>query len=80
MQNPFETGHIKNYILAYVSVVVIMVLFFIASSLFNDVENVQKKEFYVDTNMTKKIAKHSDVKQENNATHKMKYKLLKHGY
>lgn len=45
MQNPFETGHIKNYILAYVSVVVIMVLFFIASSLFHDVEKMEQKTF-----------------------------------
>lgn len=45
MENPFESGHIKNYILLYVSVVVIMVLFFIASSLFNDIESVEKREF-----------------------------------
>jgi len=45
MQNPFETGHIKNYILLYVSVVVIMVLFFIASTLFHDVEQIEKKTF-----------------------------------
>ena len=34
IENPFEKEHIKNYILAYVSVVVIMVLFFIAARLF----------------------------------------------
>jgi hypothetical protein len=45
MENPFETGHIKNYILMYVSVVVIMVLFFIASTLFHDVKSVEKKKF-----------------------------------
>ena len=45
MQNPFESGHIKNYILLYSSVVVIMVLFFIASTLFNDVTMVEKKVF-----------------------------------
>ncbi|MDP2893263.1 MAG: hypothetical protein Q8N78_02705 [Sulfurimonas sp.] len=45
MQNPFESGHIKNYILLYVSVVVIMVLFFIATTLFHDVEEVDKKVF-----------------------------------
>ena len=45
MENPFESGHIKNYILLYSSVVVIMVLFFIASSLFNDVEIQEKKVF-----------------------------------
>ena len=45
MQNPFEAGHIKNYILLYVSVVVIMVLFFIATTLFHNVEEVDKKVF-----------------------------------
>lgn len=49
MQNPFESGHIKNYILLYVSVVVIMVLFFIASTLFNDVKNIEKKVFNTQT-------------------------------
>jgi hypothetical protein len=47
MQNPFESGHIKNYVLLYVSVVVIMILFFVASTLFNDVESVEKKVFEV---------------------------------
>ena len=45
MQNPFETGHIKNYILFYASVVVIMILFFIAATLFHDVKEVEKKVF-----------------------------------
>ena len=51
MQNPFETGHIKNYILLYASIVVIMVLFFIASTLFHDIEKIDKKVF--DNNNTK---------------------------
>ena len=45
MENPFESGHIKNYVLLYVSIVVIMVLFFIASSLFNEVELQEQKVF-----------------------------------
>ena len=45
MENPFESGHIKNYLLLYGSVVVIMILFFVASSLFNDVETMPKKAF-----------------------------------
>ena len=43
MENPFESGHIKNYILAYSSIVVIMVLFFVASTLFHDIEKEKKK-------------------------------------
>ncbi len=49
MENPFESGHIKNYILMYSSVVVIMVLFFIASTLFNDIQKVDKKVFPTDS-------------------------------
>ena len=63
MDNPFESGHIKNYVLSYASVVVIMVLFFIASTLFNEVQDVDKKVF--DTNITqvpneKKVMKNID--------------------
>ena len=50
MDNPFESGHIKNYVLSYASIVVIMVLFFIASTLFNEVKEVDKKVF--DTNVS----------------------------
>lgn len=50
MENPFESGHIRNYILLYASVVVIMVLFFIASTLFNDVAKMERKVF--DTNVS----------------------------
>ena len=49
INNPFESGHIKNYILFYVAIVVIMVLFFIAATLFHDVENVEKKLFSTQT-------------------------------
>jgi hypothetical protein len=45
MENPFESGHIKNYVLMYSSVVVIMLLFFIATTLFNDIQKVEKKVF-----------------------------------
>ncbi|HIP14519.1 MAG TPA: hypothetical protein EYG74_03410 [Sulfurimonas autotrophica] len=55
INNPFESGHIKNYILLYASVVVIMVLFFFASTLFNDVKKVEKKSFIADIPETKKI-------------------------
>lgn len=45
MQNPFESGHIRNYVLLYASVVVIMVLFIVATSLFNEAKNIEKKVF-----------------------------------
>ncbi|NPA66376.1 MAG: hypothetical protein GXO11_05785 [Epsilonproteobacteria bacterium] len=78
MDNPFESGHIKNYILSYIAVVVIMVLFFIASSLWNDIEKHPKKEF-----ATKPLEKRSQ-KVEKETEEKPKYiskiKLLDSGY
>jgi len=76
IENPFESGHIRNYILLYASVVVIMVLFFIASTLFNDVEKVEKKSFNTDVTAVKKLqeAEIATPKKEK------KFKLLKTGY
>ena len=77
MKNPFDSGQIKNYVLLYVSVVVIMILFFIASTLFNDVDTLEKKVF--DTNITKK-----DVhKEDSNKTQEQstpKFHLLQKSY
>jgi len=73
MDNPFESGHIKNYIMAYVSVVVIMILFFIASTLFYDVKEVKTKEFKVAPKQSLYIKK-EDIKKDKT------FKLLKKGY
>ncbi len=80
MENPFESGHIKNYILFYVSIVVIMVLFFIASTLFLEEKSVDKKEFKEGLTQTVQEikAKHSSSTVEQNATHK--FKLLEKAY
>ena len=75
MENPFESGHIKNYILLYASVVVIMVLFFIASTLFNDVEEIEKKIF--NTEIKEKVAE-ENVEPE--ADTSPKFKLLDKAY
>ncbi len=71
MKNPFESGHIKNYILLYASVVVIIILFFIATTLFHDVKKIDKKTF--NTVITKEL-KTESVKKEEVA--KRKFKLL----
>jgi len=77
MQNPFESGHIKNYILLYASVVIIMILFFIASTLFIDIESHEKKKF--DTIKKEKIA--LDIKESNTTkVKKFKFKLLEKAY
>ena len=77
IDNPFDSGHIKNYLLLYTSVVVIMILFFFATTLFqNDQEKIAKKHFNTDTSTLKKIE--SDTKK----THpkEKKFKLLEKVY
>ena len=75
MKNPFESGHIKNYLLLYASVVVIMILFFVASSLFNDVEDIEKKIF--NTEIKEKVM-NEDIESEANAS--SRFKLLDKAY
>ena len=76
MQNPFETGHIKNYILFYVGIVVIMILFFIASTLFHEVEQKEKKIF-----STQISEEPLDVEEEKEKEEpKQKFELLEKGY
>jgi hypothetical protein len=65
MNNPFESGHIKNYILLYASVVVIMILFFIASTLFNDVKKMEKKTFNTKTSEVLKSNQIESLVEEN---------------
>jgi hypothetical protein len=80
MQNPFESGHIKNYVLLYASVVVIMILFFIASTLFHDVENLEKKEFKRDVDKNRSLHVESVEKAEEKAANKSRFKLLDKAY
>jgi hypothetical protein len=77
IENPFESGHIKNYILLYASVIVIMVLFFTASSLFNDVKKMDKKVFNTDVNESALDKTPSYV---SNKTTSEKFKLLDSAY
>ena len=79
MQNPFESGHIKNYLLFYASIIVIVVLFFIASTLFHDVQAQEKKIFddeVRETNTTLIEAEEIEKKEEVSK----KFKLLETGY
>lgn len=77
MQNPFETGHIKNYIVLYVSVVVIMILFFIASTLFNDIQKIDKKFF--DDNVSE-IPKGMKVMKNIQEVNASRFKLMDKAY
>ena len=79
MENPFESGHIKNYILLYAGVVVIVVLFFIASSLFNkDETKITKKVFNTEIN-TSQINKNAEKEKTSHVTQR-RFKLLKETY
>ena len=77
MQNPFETGDIKNYLLLYASVVVIMVLFFTAASLFHEPKEQEKKVF--DTNASKPEKVLPQTQEENNETQK-RFTIMERGY
>ena len=73
MQNPFESGEIKNYLLLYAGVVVIMVLFFIATTLFNEDKEIEQKKFN-----DKPVLK--EEKKINKEESKPKFKLLDKTY
>lgn len=64
MDNPFESGHIKNYVLLYASVVVIMILFFIASTLFHDVDAIERKVFNTNSPEDINISSNEPIKKE----------------
>lgn len=75
MENPFENGHIKNYILLYVSVLVIVILFFIASSIFNDIEDVETKVFNTEIKKKSIEAKEKGAKEKFTPTFKLMEKV-----
>ena len=80
IENPFESGHIRNYILAYVGVVVIMVLFFIAAQMWREPKEYPKKEFPTKQaqKMEPKTNKKSTPKEYSEP--KSSIKLLPNGY
>ncbi len=80
IENPFESGHIKNYLLAYVSVVVIMILFFIAATLFHDVERKEKKEFQKKELEKKEVPKEQVKEDSNESSWKSRLKLMDKPY
>jgi hypothetical protein len=72
--NPFESGHIKNYILLYISVLVIMILFFIAGELFIEPKEIEKKVFNTDKNIS--VINQAQKEEEKEEEFKPKFKLL----
>ena len=76
IDNPFTNGEIKNYLLFYGSIVVIMILFFMATTLFHDVKTLEKKNFATAT-VKKTPSNNTPLPQEPTQT---KFKLLKEAY
>ncbi len=76
IENPFESGHIKNYLLLYASIVVIMILFFIASTLFLDVEKYETKKFNTELNQTQLHLQTNQTSALKKEVQHAKYKLL----
>lgn len=74
MQNPYESGHIKNYIFFYGSIVVIMVLFFITVTLFHTPVANETKIF--DTNVSQK----EGIEKIEEPVKISPFKLLEKGY
>ncbi len=86
IENPFESGHIKNYLLLYASVVVIVILFFIAANLFYDVKEYDKKVFSTEQNASflaqqqKQKAELLKKEAEEKTANKEQFQLLPKGY
>lgn len=87
IDNPFETGHIKNYLLLYASVVVIMILFFIAATLFIENDKIEKKVFPTKAEKSVASEKSVNVKSDEKQVEKKeepasesKFKLMQKGY
>ena len=78
MQNPFESGHIRNYILFYAGVVLIMILFFFASSLFNNNAVIEKKVF--NTTLQKSLTPETNETAQQAQSNPFELKLLKKAY
>jgi hypothetical protein len=64
MENPFESGYVKNYILFYVGAVAIAVLFFVATNLFHESAVLPKKEFKAAEVVKKEQVDESDMPKE----------------
>nr|WP_321268123.1 hypothetical protein [uncultured Sulfurimonas sp.] len=79
MKNPFESKHIKNYILLYVSVVVIVILFFIATKIFRQNKEIDKKVFIKETTQSIDASREIE-KNEEEPSLTSKIKLMDKSY
>ncbi len=79
LSNPFTSGQIKNYLLFYASIVVIMILFFIASNLFFDIQQQDKKVFNTEISV-EDVQKAEEEKTPKEEKEPSQFKLLEKAY
>jgi len=75
MDHTFTKEQIKNYFLLYGAIIVIMILFFIASKLFYTPSSHEKRLFETKVLDKKEILKKVEIPKENR-----KFKILEHAY
>lgn len=80
MNNPFESGHIKNYILMYASVVVIMILFFVAATLYRDGSSKGTKSFETKAQSVRVEVSNTQEEKKAEVKKESKIKLLDKAY
>ncbi len=80
MQNPFSNEHMKNYLLFYSAVIVIMVLFYILNASLNDVEPQEKKVFATEKGSTVGEGNATAAEDADENSNRDRFKMLDKAY
>ncbi len=80
MQNPFSNEHMKNYLLFYSAVILIMVLFYILNTSLNSVEAQEKKVFSTQMSSTVEEGKATPAGDADENSNKNRFKMLEKAY
>lgn len=80
MQNPFSNEHMKNYLLFYSAVILIMVLFYILNASLNHVEPQEKKVFSTQKTSTVGKGKATPTDGADDDSSRDRFKMLDKAY
>ena len=81
MQNPFTKEQIKNYLLLYGAIVVIMLLFYLLNSLLSEKKQHERKLFETNASVNVQPTVGGSVEsQEAGGSGQSRFKLLEKGY
>ncbi|MEA3373948.1 MAG: hypothetical protein U9Q62_09710 [Campylobacterota bacterium] len=80
MQNPFSKEQIKNYLLLYGAIVVIMVLFYILNNLLNKQKSHEQKVFETGSSVQIKESSEKPNEEAESSNNNSRFKLLEKGY